>query len=169
MQNSFNDSSRLPLAAVLNTAPYAEAHIKGGRDHPMISGIARFYQTDKGVILYAAVTGLPYKQSPCGSPIFAFHIHEGESCRSGAEGGFPYAKSHYDPVGCSHPYHAGDLPPLFSNHGYALTAFLTDRFTAKEIIGKTMIIHEHPDDFTTQPSGNAGKMIACGEIKKISR
>jgi len=43
--------------------------------------------------------------------------------------------------------------------------FLTDRFTISEIIGKTIVIHISPDDFKSQPAGDAGKKIACGEIK----
>ena len=50
----------------------------------------------------------------------------------------------------------------------AFLAFITDRFTANEVIGKTVIIHDSPDDFTTQPSGNAGNKIACGIISKIN-
>ena len=42
----------------------------------------------------------------------------------------------------------------------------TDRFCVEEIIGKTVIIHNDPDDFHTQPAGNAGKKIACGVIRK---
>lgn len=76
--------------------------------------------------------------------------------------------SHYDPEGCEHPYHSGDLPPLFGNDGLALSIFLTNRFSVGEIIGKTVLIHERPDDFTTQPSGNSGMKIACGVIKKRS-
>lgn len=41
---------------------------------------------------------------------------------------------------------------------------MTDRFTIDETIGKTVIIHAKPDDFVTQPSGNAGEKIACGVI-----
>jgi len=41
---------------------------------------------------------------------------------------------------------------------------LTDKFTVEEIIGKTIIIHNMPDDFTSQPAGNAGQKIACGII-----
>ena len=58
------------------------------------------------------------------------------------------------------------MPPLFWNNGYAFQMFLTDRFTVKEIIGKTVIIHDNADDFTTQPSGNSGEKIACGVIEK---
>ena len=38
----------------------------------------------------------------------------------------------------------------------------TDRFSVDEIIGRTVVIHSGPDDFRTQPAGNAGKTIACG-------
>ena len=38
-----------------------------------------------------------------------------------------------------------------------------------EIYGKTVIIHAKPDDFTTQPSGNAGEKIACGVIQPTAR
>ena len=42
---------------------------------------------------------------------------------------------------------------------------LIGKLKIKDIIGKTIIIHDKPDDFTTQPSGNSGKKIACGVIK----
>ncbi len=41
----------------------------------------------------------------------------------------------------------------------------TGRFFPEDVIGRTVIIHEKADDFHTQPSGDAGEMIACGEIK----
>ena len=41
---------------------------------------------------------------------------------------------------------------------------LTDRFSVSDILGRTLVIHISPDDFTTQPSGNSGKKIACGQI-----
>ena len=42
---------------------------------------------------------------------------------------------------------------------------LINKFKIKDIIGKVIIIHDMPDDFTTQPSGNSGTKIACGIIK----
>ena len=62
---------------------------------------------------------------------------------------------HFNPLDCPHPYHAGDMPPLFSVNGNAFLCFMTDRFKIKEVLGKAVIIHSKPDDFTTQPSGNA--------------
>ena len=75
------------------------------------------------------------------------------------------AKAHYNPDNCEHPYHAGDMPPIFGNNGYAFSIFLTNRFCTDEIIGKTVIIHLQPDDFHSQPSGDSGAKIACGEIR----
>ena len=53
------------------------------------------------------------------------------------------------------------------NHGKADMAVLTDRFRVDEIIGRTVVLHRNPDDFQTQPSGNAGIKIACGIIERI--
>lgn len=123
----------------------------------------RFYQTPYGVLTVAEVMGLP-SDGVCGKPIFGFHIHDGQSCRGNAADPFSGAGMHYNPEACPHPYHAGDLPPLFGAGGFAFTTVLTGRFTVDEIIGRTVIIHSHPDDFMTQPSGNSGQKIACGEI-----
>ena len=57
------------------------------------------------------------------------------------------------------------MPPLFANAGYAFLVFYTDRFTVPEVVGRTVVIHDMPDDFTTQPAGNSGKKIACGVVK----
>ena len=43
-------------------------------------------------------------------------------------------------------------------------SLLTNRFTVDEIINKVIVIHANKDDFTTQPSGNAGTKIGCGKI-----
>ena len=33
-----------------------------------------------------------------------------------------------------------------------------------DVLGKAIVVHEGPDDYTTQPSGNSGKRVACGVI-----
>ena len=40
----------------------------------------------------------------------------------------------------------------------------TTRFFPEKVVGKTVVIHDMPDDFRTQPSGNSGEKIACGQI-----
>ncbi|MBQ8836764.1 MAG: superoxide dismutase family protein [Clostridia bacterium] len=144
----------------------AVAIIKGSAAYPGIRGLVRFYQTDSGVYVVTSVTGLPRGEAPCKTPIFAMHIHDGDSCEGRSEkSAFPMSGMHYNPSGCEHPYHAGDLPPLFSADGVAMGSVLTNRFTVREIVGKTVIIHGGVDDFTTQPSGNSGEKIACGVIQ----
>jgi Cu-Zn family superoxide dismutase len=43
--------------------------------------------------------------------------------------------------------------------------FFTDRFRVWEIIGRSVLIHENPDDYRTQPGGDSGRRIACGVIQ----
>ena len=74
---------------------------------------------------------------------------------------------HYNLKNCPHPLHAGDMPPLVSDGGYAWMTFYTKHFSAEEVVGLTVVIHSSPDDFKTQPSGDSGKKIACGVIKQV--
>lgn len=156
------------LSAVFGRHADAAAVIRGSEDYAAIRGRVLFYGLRQGVLVRAEITGLPRGTSVCDSPVFAFHIHSGADCEGNAEDAFADVGMHYNPNGCPHPYHAGDLPPLFGVGGNALSVCLTDRFSVREIIGKTIIIHRSPDDFTTQPSGNAGEKIACGMISAAS-
>ncbi len=141
----------------------AKAIITGGNGYPSLNGMATFIQTLKGVLITVKVNGLP-KSPPCSGGIFALHIHECENCTGDATDAFSNAKTHFNPFNCPHPYHAGDLPPLIGNNGYAYMSVLTDRFTLGQIINKVIVIHEGKDDFSTQPTGNAGTKIGCGKI-----
>lgn len=158
---------KLPLLSLLHGRPQAVARLAGGEGHPGLSGTVRFYQTKKGVVVWAEVVGLPRPERPCGERVFGFHIHQGTDCGGEMDDPFGHAMSHYDPHGCDHPHHAGDLPPLFGSDGAALSLFLTRRFSVDEVIGKVVIIHDRPDDFTTQPSGSSGAKIACGVIQRL--
>ncbi len=147
-----------------NTSAQAEIH--GSEEYPEIRGYAKFTPTGKGTFVTVAVNGLPRDNKKCPQRFFAMHVHSGSSCTGNMTDFFANAGMHYNPDNCPHPSHAGDLPPLLSANGRAAMSFLTDSFTPSEIIGRTLIIHAHPDDFTTQPAGNSGMKIACGEIKR---
>lgn len=137
--------------------PSAVATINSSREVPLLKGTIRFYQRPFGVLVEANVSGLP------GNGFFGFHIHDGASC----EGiGFPSTGNHYAPGKQLHPDHAGDLPPLLSYGGRAYMAVVTDRFSIREILGRTVVIHRESDDFRTQPGGNSGDKIGCGVIVK---
>jgi Cu-Zn family superoxide dismutase len=102
-----------------------------------------------------------------------FHIHEAGDCSSG-DG--MSAKGHFNPTGKPHGQpgtaerHAGDLPALASaKNGRAKLDVTVDGISlnpgANSIIGRGLIIHADPDDYKTQPTGNAGARLACGVIK----
>lgn len=153
------------LNSMLNSRPTAEACISGSNKYPDIKGKVRFHQLCEGVLVHAEICGLPKKDCS----IFAFHIHSGTECGGNKDDPFVNADGHYNPDDCPHPCHAGDMPPLFGANGKAVLAFLSDRFKVSEILGRTVIIHAKPDDFTTQPSGNAGEKIACGTVKCLCK
>lgn len=139
--------------------PRASALIYGGSNAPSVYGKVDFFQKNNSVLVVADIGGLPKNDTG----FYGFHIHEGTDCK-GEE--FSGSKGHYNPEGKPHPNHAGDLPPLLVCGDMAHLEVLTCRFKTDDIIGRTVIIHNMPDDFKTQPSGNAGVKIACGVIKR---
>lgn len=130
----------------------AKAHIKGGKKYPKINGIVTFRENKDGIIVTAKITGLPQSKNSCTGKFFGFHIHEGNSCTGNINDEFANTKSHLNSTNCKHPFHIGDLPPLIENNGYAYMRVMINKFKIKDIINKVIIIHELPDDFTTQPS-----------------
>lgn len=140
--------------------PDAVARIKGGAEVPQLSGCVQFYQEEGCVLVVARVSGLPAENE---TGFFGFHIHLGKAC-TGID--FSDTEGHYNPTGKMHPEHAGDMPPLIRCRGNGYLVFRTERFSVSEIIGRTVVVHNDPDDFHTQPAGNSGRKIACGVIQK---
>jgi Cu-Zn family superoxide dismutase len=131
------------------------------------SGTVNFVQKGAKVLVTAKVAGL--------SPgAHGFHIHEKGDCSSGdgmSSGGHfnPQGKPHAQPT--TPDRHAGDLPMLQANaSGEATLTVEIDVITigsgATDIVGRSVIVHKDPDDFTTQPTGNSGARVACGVIRK---
>lgn len=157
------------LNTILHQTPAAFANIRGNKDYPNLHGIVRFYPIIGGVLVNAEIYNLPVTKPICSNHIFGFHIHEGFSCSGTDTDPFSHAGLHYNPGGCEHPAHGGDMPPLFATYdGFAWNTFLIDRFKWGDILGRTIIIHFKPDDFRTQPSGDSGAMIGCGVIEQVS-
>ena len=143
-----------------NTIAYA--NVKGSVNYPNINGKVKFVKKSNGILITAEIFNLPIIDNV--NQIYGFHIHEGNECTGNQEDYFKNAASHFSKVESPHPYHSGDMPPLFGNNGYAYLSFFTNKFTLNDIIGKVVIVHSHPDDFHTDPSGNSGEKIACGKI-----
>ena len=161
------DALKKVLQIVTQMDPYSFANLRGSDEYPDVAGTVWFYPFWDGTLAVAEIAGLPTEDGECTSQVFGFHIHEGSCCSGNTADPFADTGSHYKPGHCMHPQHAGDLPPLFGNDGYALNMCYTNRFLPDEVDGKTVIIHRMPDDFHTQPSGNSGTRIACGEIRMI--
>jgi len=148
--------------------PFAKADIKGSAQYPSIVGTVEFFSTPMGVVVSAEVSGLPYdSEAKCTPQIYGFHIHNAGRCTGTPDEPFSDAGGHFNPEDCPHPAHAGDMPNLFGNRGYAWSAFLTDRLSPEDIMGRAVIIHSEADDMRTDPSGNSGKRIACGVIVSV--
>lgn len=129
------------------------ALINGTKDYPNLRGKITFSEVYGGTMVCVSVEGLPENE---GGNFYGFHIHEETESGVG---------SHYNPEGRKHPFHAGDFPVLLGNRGFAWCKFYTNRFYPEDVIGKCVVIHLLPDDYRSQPAGNAGDKIACGVIK----
>lgn len=157
-----------PYIASFSTAC---AIIAAGPDYPAITGFVTFMDVPGGVRVCADVAGLPaYKpaaadKQPVGP--FGFHIHDKGNCDVGNPANpFEASGGHWNPTNQPHGNHTGDFPVLTAgSNRRAIMCFVTDRFRVSDIVGKSVIIHENPDDYRTQPAGNSGKRIACGVIR----
>ena len=146
--------------------PEAMAWVTGSTLAPQLSGLVKFYETPYGgVLVEAEFFGLPNVTIHGSSQFYAMHIHENGDCSDH----FMNAGDHYNPTQMLHPQHSGDALPLLANQGYAWLAFYDKRFTIPEIIGRSVIIHQNPDDFVSQPAGNSGARIGCGIIRLVNR
>ncbi|HKW82023.1 MAG TPA: superoxide dismutase family protein [Casimicrobiaceae bacterium] len=145
-------------SAVADLAPTAGNSVKGS---------VRFEQKGDKVAVDANLSGLTPGNH-------GFHIHEKGDCSSSdgmsAGGHFnPTAKPHGNPDSPDH--HAGDMPVLVADSAgnASLRAELAPMSVGSgvtDIVGKAVIVHKDGDDYTTQPTGNAGARVACGVIRK---
>jgi Cu-Zn family superoxide dismutase len=143
----------------------ATAGLKATKGNKTI-GEADFEQVGNKVRVVIFVEGLKPGQE------HGLHIHEKGDCSSGdgmsAGGHFnPHGKPHGHPK--SSERHAGDLPSLSANkQGRAKVQVEVDGLTVApgpaSVVGRAVIVHADPDDYKTQPTGNAGARLACGVI-----
>jgi len=133
-----------------------------------VSGEVVFTQNEGKVTMVANIKGLKPGEH-------AIHLHEKADCSAEdatSTGG------HWNPTfenhgkwGSSEGYHKGDIGNITADeNGLATLTFETDEWCIgcgdekKDIVGRGIIVHEGVDDFTTQPTGNAGGRVTCGGI-----
>ena len=131
-------------------------------------GTVTFTQRGDRVHVSARISGLRPNAE------HGFHVHEKGDCSSG-DG--MSAGGHYNPHGRPHgragmgPRHAGDMPNLRSDaSGNAVATFDLEGVSvgsgSADVVGKGLIVHRDPDDYRSQPAGNAGPRLACAVIRR---
>tara|TARA_R110002012_G_scaffold56340_5_gene144290 strand:+ start:5383 stop:5976 length:594 start_codon:yes stop_codon:yes gene_type:complete len=135
-----------------------------------VKGEAYFTESNGMVTLEAKFSGLK-------PGTHAIHIHEKADCSAEdatSSGG------HWNPTHSKHGkwgdpegYHKGDIGNFeVDDNGIGRISMQTDEWCIgcgdenKDILGKAVIVHEGKDDFTTQPTGDAGGRVSCGGIIK---
>lgn len=161
--------------AVVTAAGYAAGQEKADAEAVLQStdgrdaGTAVFFQSPHGVLLKADLKNLPAGE-------LGFHIHANGSCSPD----FKAAGGHFNPTGKKHGFmseagpHLGDMPNIHvpASGMLQVQQFLPDVTVDKgenrllDDDGAALMIHAKPDDYTTDPAGDAGDRIACGVIKK---
>ena len=135
------------------------------RSGSSLSGTADFVEHGGKLMITVSLKGAP-------PGLHAVHIHEKGDCSA------PDASSagpHFNPGGHQHgapdapQHHAGDLGNITIGEDGTGTLMIhsEDLAVAGEpngVVGRAIIVHEKPDDFVTQPTGNAAGRIGCGVI-----
>jgi Cu-Zn family superoxide dismutase len=108
--------------------------------------------------------------------VHGFHVHETGNC-SAADASS--AGGHFNPTGSPHgrmdhgAHHAGDIDNIVADaSGVARVNMHVPGLTlgggaASDIAGRAIVVHADPDDYASQPAGNAGKRVACGIITVV--
>ena len=163
-----NTSPQRPSQKTVATDASVFSQIKADQGFS-VSGAISFDQAADGLRITGELVGL----SPGNH---GFHIHEFGDCSASdgqsAGGHFaPNGNPHGGPQAAVDQRHAGDLGNVYADeNGYVLVNILNDELTLvdgpKAIIGKSVIVHAGSDDYTSQPSGDAGKRAGCGVIEQ---
>ena len=149
------------------TGPGATAQLSPTTGNTTI-GTIRFFQSGNKVLVNGEVRGLKPNTE------HGFHVHEKGDCSSGDGNS---AGGHFNPTGMPHArhgaamHHTGDMPSLRANaNGVATISFESTSISVNggvtDVVGKGLIVHRDPDDYATQPTGNAGTRLACAVIQK---
>ena len=158
-----NDTSPAPLVK------HAEAKLSGVYADTTVDGTVKFDTDSSGKVIMTLDVTVPAK---AGKTV-AVHIHEHGDCGDKGE----LAHGHWNPTTAQHgkwgsaSFHSGDIGNVKLNaNGKGSLSLITDLWTLggkpdKNVLGKSIIVHGGVDDYTTQPSGNAGTRIGCGVIQ----
>ena len=160
-------SSQSAVVPTTSTAKQAVA-VLASASGSLVSGSVTLAPMGKGLHLTGEIGGLQANSA------HAFHIHEKGDC-SAADASS--AGPHFNPFNAAHgkagsgAHHAGDMNNLTANaEGVAKVDAHIGGVTLgggaiNDVAGRALIVHAAPDDYASQPAGNAGARVACGIIK----
>ena len=161
----FATATLLGACASTPSGPRATAQLQPTTGNAT-SGSVSFVQKGNKVLVSGEIRGLKPNAE------HGFHVHEKGDCSSG-DG--MSAGGHFNPTGAPHGAHGvgmhntGDLPSLKADAG-GIARFnfesgsLAVGSGVTNIVGRGLIVHRDPDDYKTQPTGNAGPRLACAII-----
>lgn len=161
-KNPTQDTMPVPIV------PAAEATINSTYADTVINGAATFETKTDGKVKMILTITVPAKANKS----VAVHIHEHGDC---SDNGMA-SHGHWNPTKSAHgkwggdSYHIGDIGNVkLDAKGKGTVTITTDLWTLggmafENIVGKAIIVHGGTDDYTTQPTGNAGNRIGCGLI-----
>jgi Cu-Zn family superoxide dismutase len=165
--NVVTDSTSVVNTNVAMVA-HAEATLAGTYPDTALTGSARFDTANGKVKLVLEIT----VAAKAGKEV-AVHLHEHGDCGDNGK----MAHGHWNPTNAQHgkwggaSFHLGDIGNVkLDSKGKGRLEIDTDLWTLgggpdKNILGKAVIVHGGTDDYTTQPTGNAGSRIGCGVIQ----
>ena len=146
----------------------AHANIDATKSDTAGSGRADFNRLDDGSVELKLEVTFP----ALANKSVAVHIHEHGDCSDAGKG----AHGHWNPTNEPHgkwgasAFHSGDIGNIELNgKGEGSVKLNSKRWTIggdekTNILNRAVIVHSGVDDFTTQPTGNAGSRIGCGLI-----
>lgn len=135
-------------------------------DNTTLAGTATFSGETGKVSVKVELTGAPPGEH-------GLHIHETGDCTAADA---MSAGGHWNPTSQMHGHlgttaHLGDIGNITVKADGTGEATATNPAweigtgTANDVKNKAVVVHGMPDDFTSQPAGNAGPRIGCGVIK----
>ncbi|MCM8556385.1 superoxide dismutase family protein [Sphingomicrobium sediminis] len=156
-----DETAEAPISQ--STGPYSLAGVDG-----VEVGSVDLSQDPNGVTISVSVSGLS-------EGLHAVHLHETGDCSAGD---FTSAGGHWNPTGAQHGRdnpegaHLGDLANMsVGADGTGESNFLVTQasldggqYSIADADGTALVIHAGPDDYRTDPAGDAGSRVACAVV-----
>lgn len=156
-------SSLPPTHPQINRVTVELASTQGQR----VTGMLALSPDNHGLHIQGSLRGLKANSE------HGFHVHETGDCSAPDAAS---AGAHFNPAGVDHgkhgegTHHAGDIPNVVANgQGEAtvnlhLTGVTMGDGGQQDVLGRALVVHADPDDYSSQPAGNSGARVACGVI-----